>query len=153
MIANPDPCPKWACLKACAPTSKIIILVYEQHVHLHLPSPWYPSCVHTTLAPWLSQKLPHTVFQIPHRQTSTLPSYLLVPFTSLTMPWEQLAAFALWINFLWYMTICGKSIIQLLILTALTSMSQAPIAQAKDPLWKLLQVATMLWKSYSIPKE
>ena len=52
---------------------------------IHLPSVPYPSCRHTTLAPWLFKPIEHTVVHLPLMQISTLPS-VLWPFASLISP-------------------------------------------------------------------
>ena len=60
------------------------------YMHIKVPVGWNPSCLQMTLPSRTSQLLSHTV---PHAlliHTSTLPSRLVAPPTSLTSPSEQL---------------------------------------------------------------
>ena len=64
-----------------------IVKVVEWHDYP--PAVGKPSCLQTTIASLISQKVSHTVPHAPLEHSSTRPSIVVVPFTSLKSPVTQ----------------------------------------------------------------
>ena len=82
--------------------TKYDVLLTQVHPMMHLPSiakvvEWHdyppaagkPSCLQTTIASLISQKVSHMVPHAPLEHSSTRPSIVVVPFTSLKSPVAQ----------------------------------------------------------------
>ena len=82
--------------------TKYDVLLAQVHPMMHLPSiakvvEWHdytpaagkPSCLQTTIASLISQKVSHMVPHAPLEHSSTRPSIVVVPFTSLKSPVAQ----------------------------------------------------------------